>query len=60
MDKYRKSLLEDATQAFDSWISDLTNGELKDMLIGNSRTYTGMPDLSEYSGFAEHEKEMNH
>jgi len=35
-----------AREAFDLWIQDLTDGELKDLLEGNFKAYSGMPDLT--------------
>ena len=44
----RERLNELAIQAFQHWLDDLTNGEVDDMLRGNSASYTGMPNLSRW------------
>ena len=38
-----------ATDAFKDYISNLTDGELLDMLSGNSGAYSGMPNLFPYA-----------
>lgn len=54
----RHQLENEACDAFRCWVSDLTVGELQDMLYGNARAYSGMPDLSPYATTSVAEKEM--
>ena len=42
----RVRLDELALGAFQLWLADLTDGEVADMLCGNSSAYRGMPNLS--------------
>lgn len=37
-----------AIAAFELWVSDLTEGEIYDMLVGNQKAYSEMPNLHRY------------
>lgn len=44
----RQVLIELAEEAFHHFVREYTDGELLDMLSGNSGAYGGMPDLSNW------------
>ena len=52
MAKDRQYVEEEAVEAFRHWMSDLTDGELRDMLVGNAKSYGNMPDLE---GWMDHQ-----
>ena len=52
MDHFRKTLEDDAREAFDCFVVDLTEGELIDMLLGNPARASGLPDLHNWSEYS--------
>ena len=41
-------LLAQVVPALNDWANELTVGELKDLIEGNDKAYSGMPSISRY------------
>ena len=52
-----RDLIDDACESFYSYVYDLTNDELKDMLLGNPARASGTPDLSRWSTYKQQQDE---